>query len=73
MNIVKYFQFCDFILEKTKISAFFYTCYKNCQDIRGNQASAYSIFKQSTSGLPDMDYLNYDYISLCHSLSRNHH
>ena len=37
------------------------------------QPSADSIFKQSTSGLPDMDCINYDYISLCHSLSHNHH
>ena len=33
------------------------------------QLSADSIFKQSTPVFPDMNCLNYDYISLYHSLS----
>lgn len=33
------------------------------------QPSADSIFKQSTPVFPDMNSLNYDYISLYHSLS----
>ena len=47
--------------------------HRNVSIKRGNQPSAYSIFKQTTSGLPDMVCLNYNYISLCHNLSHNHH